>query len=272
MMTQRISTFSLTGLMLGSGAVLTAGTPDPGQLVRELSAPHRWISLVGPDAAVATLAGAALWLLALWVAVSLVVTAGSLLPGRLGAFAHAVACRLTPAALRRVVVSAAGVSVLLAPATALAAPTAPPAPASAPAAMPAVGWPTGPGSAPTAHPTAPTARPTAPTARTPAPTARTTAPAARTPAPRTPSTPQHRPAPQPATGRLTVRPGDSLWTIAARRLGGRPAAARIQREWPRWFAANRQLIGADPGLILPGTRLVVPRSESTPAGGTEAGA
>jgi nucleoid-associated protein YgaU len=65
---------------------------------------------------------------------------------------------------------------------------------------------------------------------------------------------------------VTVRPGDSLWSIAARRLGTSPSTARIQQEWPRWYAANRQLIGTDPNLLLPGTRLLAPRPASTDTG------
>jgi hypothetical protein len=55
-----------------------------------------------------------------------------------------------------------------------------------------------------------------------------------------------------------VRPGDCLWLIAARRLGPQASAAEVAREWPRWYAANRQLIGADPDLIRPGQALVAP--------------
>ena len=46
--------------------------------------------------------------------------------------------------------------------------------------------------------------------------------------------------------------------IVARRLGPSASAAQIDAEWPRWYAANRARIGADPDLIRPGLRLVVP--------------
>jgi nucleoid-associated protein YgaU len=55
-----------------------------------------------------------------------------------------------------------------------------------------------------------------------------------------------------------VRPGDCLWLIAARRLGPQASAAEVAGEWPRWYAMNRQLIGADPDLIRPGQVLVAP--------------
>src|SRR3954470_21823069 len=64
--------------------------------------------------------------------------------------------------------------------------------------------------------------------------------------------------PRPAHRRVTrVRPGDSLWSIAAG-LVRRPTATRVALTWPALYAANRSVIGADPDLIHPGTRLVVP--------------
>lgn len=59
-------------------------------------------------------------------------------------------------------------------------------------------------------------------------------------------------------GEAVVRRGDSLWTIAAEHLGPEATAAEVAHEWPRWYAANRHLIGDDPGLILPGQVLVAP--------------
>jgi nucleoid-associated protein YgaU len=62
------------------------------------------------------------------------------------------------------------------------------------------------------------------------------------------------PAPRP----VTVRRGDSLWLIAERGLGRRPGSSEIAKEWPRWYAANRTVIGDDPDLIRPGQRLRPP--------------
>jgi nucleoid-associated protein YgaU len=60
-----------------------------------------------------------------------------------------------------------------------------------------------------------------------------------------------------------VRPGDSLWAIAARHLGSRhPSAADIAAAWPSWWVANRDVVGDDPALIHPGQRLDVPTGES----------
>ena len=67
----------------------------------------------------------------------------------------------------------------------------------------------------------------------------------------------HRPHPF-----VTVRSGDCLWRIAARRLRSASPAA-IAAEWPRWWQTNRAVIGADPGLIQPGQHLARPTRRST---------
>ncbi len=58
---------------------------------------------------------------------------------------------------------------------------------------------------------------------------------------------------------VVVLRGDTLWAIAARALGPAATTAQIAREWPRWWAANEQVIGPDPDRILPGQRLQPPR-------------
>lgn len=57
---------------------------------------------------------------------------------------------------------------------------------------------------------------------------------------------------------VVVRRGDTLWGIAARHLGADATDQDVAEEWPRWFAANRDVIGSDPDLIFPGQRLVTP--------------
>jgi nucleoid-associated protein YgaU len=46
-----------------------------------------------------------------------------------------------------------------------------------------------------------------------------------------------------------------LWAIAATRLGPQATPALVAANWPRWYAANRAVIGADPDLIRPGQLL-----------------
>jgi nucleoid-associated protein YgaU len=62
------------------------------------------------------------------------------------------------------------------------------------------------------------------------------------------------------TTTVTVRPGDSLWAIAARSLGPGSTNAEVAAEWPRWYALNRTRIGPDPDLLATGTVLTVPDS------------
>lgn len=221
--------YRMAATVLGTAYVLKACLPHPRELAGELRSPRAWVAEVGPDAAAGTLARTLLWLIALWVACGLAAMAVSLLPGRLGQVGRAVADRVTPAVVRRAVITAAGTSILLSPvAAAAAAPRTPPPPSSPASVLPPLGWPLDPDvAAGASHGAAP-------------------------------------PGAQPPTAdRVTVRPGDSLWSIAADRLGGKPSAARIQAEWPRWYAANRRVIGADPNLLRPGTSLYAPTPAPT---------
>jgi hypothetical protein len=66
----------------------------------------------------------------------------------------------------------------------------------------------------------------------------------------------------PSTG-VVVHRGDSLWTIAHRHLGPGATDAEVARAWPHWYAANRDVVGPDPDVLLPGQVLRVPdRSEA----------
>lgn len=57
---------------------------------------------------------------------------------------------------------------------------------------------------------------------------------------------------------LAVRAGESLWTIAARELGPGASEVEIAARWPLWYQANRNVIGADPNVLLPGQLLSPP--------------
>ena len=57
---------------------------------------------------------------------------------------------------------------------------------------------------------------------------------------------------------VVVRPGDTLWAIAARSLPAGATDAEIARACAKWHAANRDVIGDDPNLIFPMQRLVPP--------------
>lgn len=62
----------------------------------------------------------------------------------------------------------------------------------------------------------------------------------------------------PLGAEVVVRRGDTLWDLAARHLGPGAGPVRIAAEWPRWYAANRAVIGPDPDRLEPGQRLRVP--------------
>lgn len=60
------------------------------------------------------------------------------------------------------------------------------------------------------------------------------------------------------SGTVVVRRGDTLWSIAAAHLGPAADATTIAGEWPRWYAANRDVIGDDPDVLLVGQQLHAP--------------
>ena len=64
--------------------------------------------------------------------------------------------------------------------------------------------------------------------------------------------------PRPDPGHVVVSAGDTLWSLAGEQLGPLAGDAEIAALWPRWYEANRDTIGPDPGLIRPGQVLTVP--------------
>lgn len=225
---------ALSGLL----ALLAAG-PAPSALWRTA-----WSPAPGADPTEAVVAAAAVIgeLLAgfLVTAIALLLTAR--VPGAIGRSAGRLAGWVLPAVLRRAleVVLGAGLTAAAvgsAPALA-AAPPAPPPAASAPVAAPDLDWP----SPATGRAAASPAQPTAAAA----------------------AVPTALPGAQPSDGHVVVRPGDTLWGLAEGQLrardGATPDAARIAASWPAWWAANREVVGDDPDLILPGTALHPPSS------------
>lgn len=60
---------------------------------------------------------------------------------------------------------------------------------------------------------------------------------------------------------VVVKSGDSLWSIVAAALGPFSSDVDVALAWPRWYNANREAIGADPNLILPGQVLHPPAGQ-----------
>jgi resuscitation-promoting factor RpfA len=65
----------------------------------------------------------------------------------------------------------------------------------------------------------------------------------------------------PAERTVVVHRGDTLWSIAAEHLGPQATLQDVADAWPRWYAANRTVIGPDPDLLLPGQQLSAPAPE-----------
>ena len=201
------------------------------------------------------------FLLALWVGAGTVLSALAQLPGAIGRASDAIARRVAPAAVRKATALLLGTTVAAAvvPGTAAAGPMTTPRHTVAASVIDA-----GPAAAtlpdPGFHP--PGSDPTTPDPgfRPPPPAA---PPVAATLGPLGSAAPRVAGS---VEDRYVVRRGDTLWDVAARHLGPRGSAAAIAREWPRWYAANRALIGPDPHHIEPGQRLrpPAPASEAAP--------
>ena len=64
--------------------------------------------------------------------------------------------------------------------------------------------------------------------------------------------------PEPATPHVVVRPGDTLWSIAARHVAAGRGDLEISAACELLHHLNRAVIGTDPDLIHPGQRLRLP--------------
>lgn len=234
-------------------------------------------------AALGACTAAIAWLAVLWFVTCLVLALLARLPGAVGRTAQRLAYRVTPTLIRHLVEASLGATLAIAT-TAHAAPIAAPATPATTTTQPPVY-----GSAQrasdlangthqqTSLPTNATAPPAGQVTTPPTPNQGCTTPppvaglangidaggsatAPKVPPPDRPvSKPpsrQHRKADEPQV--VVVRAGDTLWDIAARALPGEPSPEAIAAAWPRWYAANRAVIGADPNVIHPGQHLRAP--------------
>jgi hypothetical protein len=213
-----------------------------------------------------------------WLALGSLLSVGATLPGTLGAICADLARRLTPKLLRQAIAATLGTTVATLSLPMAAAqgagivrdvgaagvgdsvpPGAPPRTSASPEPGPEFG--------PTRRSTHAVARSTTAQDTAPAPIRASAAPdPGWAPSPPVRVVPADesrlvarppRPSASPEAA-VTVHRGDTLWHIAARHLGPGASDAEIALEWPRWYAANSLLIGADPDRLLPGQQLQPP--------------
>lgn len=221
----------ITALMCGVGAtaVLRWAAPGPAELLSAVQSPEQWVGLHGADSAVLVVAAMVGWLVLAWLVAGIVILAATELPGLAGRVAGHVAAVVLPAALRQGLALSLGIGLVTAGSGVAAAEPASGAPPG-PTPGASVDWPQQP-------PLVPDPPPTGPPVSGPPEIG------------------------DPIDG-VVVAAGDSLWKIAANRLGpqvGDPAIATAVQDW---YTANRAVIGSDPDLIHPGQRLMPPGASS----------
>jgi hypothetical protein len=243
--TERAALIGVTGAL---GALLLAA-PRPDTALADLRAVGAAADATAPVVALLALCA---WLLAGWLALTLLLALLTRAPGTAGRLGRAAARRVAPAAVRRAVEVALGLGVTVgafgAAGPAVAAPEAHPPAVSQDAhrsldrggssAVPDLDWPA----------------PAEPAGPEPGASGRSAAEVRGAPAP----VPATAVGPEP----VVVRPGDSLWRLAerdlTRRAGAPPSTAQTAAAWPAWWAANREAVGDDPDLLRPGTVLRPP--------------
>lgn len=259
------------GVLRGSAATLLCGALS---LALGAAAAQTAASSTGPadlDALVAALAlglgAAAAVVLAVGCGLLTVAALGRALGRSLDGL-DALAARLTPALLRRAVAVTVSTGLGLAAATGVAS-----------ASEPDLGWQVTTSSSASSTPAAPGGA--AGPARPEPSTEEQSGPAGAAVALQTVATEQDvveqvatAAAPQPAAtvaipptrppaSTVTVLAGDSLWRIAAAHLPAGSSDADVASAWPLWYAANRDVVGSDPGLIHPGQVLTAPAAEES---------
>jgi nucleoid-associated protein YgaU len=218
--------------MAAIAGVLAVLTPPFPELTGAVLAAQETADTAGAEALLLAAAGLLAWGVWAWGALGLLLTAASALPGALGWAAHLLTRVVLPGGARRAAGLALGLGLGLTGPVAGAALLVVPAPAAAagPTAGAVPDWP------------AAAVLPDRP---------------ASTPVPDWPGAP----APLAAGSHVVVR-GDCLWDVAAARLAdrlGRPATGpEIADATYAWWAANADVIGPDPDVLLPGQVLRPP--------------
>lgn len=211
--------------VVGLAALLVGllSAPAPGEALTAVLAPDR----AAPIVLVVAGLGLAVHVVAGWLLLIALLTLGLRAPAGVGRLCRVLLRRCAPVAVRRGVALALGTGLTLglagpAAAATATAPVAAPRADAAPAQLPPMDWP----------------------GLLPAPDVERGATARQT---------------SRAGDRVVVvRPGDSLWELAARTADRPVTDAGRAAQWPRWWSANRAVVGDDPDRLVPGQRLVAP--------------
>ena len=217
------------------------------------------------DDVAAAIAWAAAALLATWWWLMVLCAGLADLPGTAGSLAGSVARVVTPALLRPALGLTVGSVVTV---TAIGAPSAlaidlsarpTSVAAAAVTASPTPGRPTAIGTRmPTRAGLPSLERPFDPAPVDPARVDPAQAPNADASKPRSSAASASPAAGAPAADEVVVRPGDTLWAITAASLAPDASKTAVATSWPRWYAANRAVIGSNPDVIHPGQVLHPP--------------
>ena len=211
--------------MAAIAAALAALTPPFAELTGSLTAAQRTVDTQGADVLIASTAGLLAWAVWAWGALGLALTAASALPGVAGGAARLALQVALPAGARRSAALLLGLGLGVAgPLLASAVPQLAPIASAATDSVP--DW----------------------TAPSPA-------------AAPVPDWPAELALPATDGSHVVVR-GDCLWHIASSwlttRAGAPPTDGEVAQAVQAWWAANADVIGTDPDLLLPGQVLRAP--------------
>jgi hypothetical protein len=214
----------------------------------DMTAVRAWL-LADPQHALVTAVASVAWLVLAWLALGTVLVAGGRCVGGTGRWCRRLDRLLLPRVIRTGLEAAIGLTVVVGSGIPALAAT----PGVATTAARSAG---GSASTATAIPSLDRRPPSTiqlnPLPAVPAPVLAPPAPGGAQPDPAVGAAPvDERP-------EIVVRRGDCLWSVVHRHLGPEASDAEIAAAWPTWFAANRAVIGPDPGLLLPGQRLHPP--------------
>lgn len=251
---------AMAGVILVLGFVLAVTGNSLVERWRSSSARQQSVSFEDQLGITANLAGLAV---IIWWALSLAAAFTAALLERGGsARAAAATGRFSPGFMRRLALAAVGLQLITAPLANAAAPAAVSGAGPSPATAASAAWTPAPDRSLAAytHPahSLPSTLPPRPPPESAPPADPHWKPLRPVVEPGPLASRPLRPQEQAAPGEVTVRAGDSLWSLSAAQLGAFASDVDIAAAWPRLYQANRQVIGKNPDLLLPGQVLRFP--------------